>query len=240
MKGIYLLRINKKAYIGKDAQIDKSKRLKEHLTLLKRNEHYNKYLQSAFNKYKTYEYEVLFQSDNISLEELSNLEKEYIETYDSYNTGYNLTLGGEGGVGLVVDDKGKRLRSERAIGELNPHSKLTNKQFYEMVELFKQGKTNSEIAEIYNLHDRYVSLIRHKKRFKKLWETVEDYKEEKSNGQSRGLSYEDFIKVVDMLNNGATNVAVQRKFGLSDGTGSRIRHKKLYKRFWDKLEKNYQ
>lgn len=234
MKGIYSIEINQKFYVGKDAQIDKSKRLKEHLNLLEKNCHYNKYLQNSFNKYKAYKYRVLYKSDDITLEELSELEKYYIKKLNSYKDGYNLTLGGEGGLGLIVDEKGKQIRSERVVGELNPQSKLSNKQFYEIVKLFKAGKTNSEIAEIYNLHDRYVSLIRHKKRFKKLWATVKDYEEEKSNGQKRALTYNEFLQVVEMLKNGATNAGIERAFNLSAGTGSRIRHKKLYKRFWNK------
>ncbi|MDP4107754.1 MAG: nuclease [Bacillota bacterium] len=234
MKGIYSIEINQKLYIGKDAQIDKSKRLKDHLLMLKKNCHYNRYLQKSFNKYKKYKYRVLYKSNEISLEQLSKLEKHYIKKLGSYKQGYNLTLGGEGGLGIVVDEKGRQIRSERIIGELNPQSKLSNEQFYEIVELFKAGKTNSEVAEIYSLHDRYVSLIRHKKRFQKLWATVEDYEEEKSNGQKRALTYEQFIKVVEMLKKGATNAGIERAFNLSAGTGSRIRHKRLYRRFWNK------
>ncbi|TSI08725.1 nuclease [Lysinibacillus sp. BW-2-10] len=236
MKGIYSISIGGKIYVGKDAQIDKKKRLKEHLNLLKKNEHYNTYLQNAYNKHKEYKYCVLYKSDEITLEELSELKKEYINKLDSYNNGYNLTLGGEGGLGIVVDEQGRESRSKRTIGELNPQSKLSNEQFYEIVELFMQGKTNSEIAKMYNLHDRYVSLIRHKKRFKKLWETVEDYKEETSNGQRRGLDYNGFLKAVEMLKNGCTNAEIERTLGLSSGTGSRIRHKKLYKRFWNQYQ----
>ena len=188
MKGIYSIEINQRFYVGKDAQIDKSKRLKEHLLMLKKNRHYNKYLQKSFNKYKKYKYRVLYKSNEISLEQLSELEKHYIKKLDSYKKGYNLTLGGEGGLGIVVDEKGRQSRSERTIGELNPQSKLSNEQFYEMVELFKEGKTNSEIAEIYSLHDRYVSLIRHKKRFKKLWATVEDYEEEKVKWSKKSIN----------------------------------------------------
>lgn len=240
MKGIYCLKINNKVYIGKDAAIDKSKRLKEHLLMLKKDIHYNTYLQNAYNKYQNYDYEVIFQTDAISLDELSNLEQFYINKYNSYHNGYNLTLGGEGGLGIVVDEKGRRLRSERSIGELNPQSKLTNNQFFEIVELFKSGKTNSDIASIYNLHDRYVSLIRHKRRFKKLWDKVNDYEPVKSNGQPRNLTYEQFVTIVEMLKTGETNAEIERRFNLAAGTGSRIRHKKLYKRFWNQYLKNYQ
>lgn len=51
----------------------------------------------------------------------------------------------------------------------NSMAKLTPEQAKEIILLTLDGKTNKEIAEIYGLHDRYISLIRHKKRWKKIW-----------------------------------------------------------------------
>lgn len=235
MKGIYAIKINEKFYVGKDSQINKNKRLKEHLTLLKKNSHYNRYLQNAYNKYNgEYEYYILFEATKISNEELSDIEIFYIDYLDSYKRGYNLTLGGEGGTGIVISEEGKALRSERVKGELNPQAKLTNENFFEIVELFKVGKTNTEVGQQYGIHPQYVSLIRHKKRFKSLWDEVEEYTPTKSNGAIRGLSYEQFCELVDLLDEGWTNADLERKFSLGGGTGSRIRHKKLYKRYWNK------
>ncbi len=237
MKGIYGIEIDGKFYIGKDTQISKEKRHKEHINMLKKNTHYNKPLQEAFNNNDgIYKYHVLLQDTNISNEELEDLEVLFIKEVGSYDNGYNLTLGGIGGSGVIISNEERERRSLKTTGELNPQSKITNEQFFEIVELFKQGKTNSEIADIYGLHDRYVSLIRHKKRFKKLWNDIEDYVEEKSDGQKRGLNYEQFKGVVQMLDDGETNKAIEIKYNLSSGTGSRIRNKKLYKRYWNQYE----
>lgn len=237
MKGIYSIEIGGKFYIGKDTQISTQKRRKEHISMLKKNSHYNKPLQDAFNSNNgIYKYHIILQDDNISNEELEDLEVLFIKEIGSYDNGYNLTLGGVGGSGIIISDEEKERRSRKIIGELNPQSKITNEQFFEVVALFKQGKTNSEIANIYNLHDRYVSLIRHKKRFKKLWEQVEEYEEVKSDGQKRGLDYEQFKSVVQMLEDGFTNAAIEKKYKLGSGTGSRIRNKKLYKRYWNQYE----
>lgn len=233
-QGIYCIEIGGHQYIGKDMEIDKEKRLRGHVRLLNKNEHYNSFMQKAFNKYQEVNYSVLIEFRDISKEDLSKCERFYIDIFDTYKDGMNLTKGGEGGLGVRISDQERRNRSERTTGEKNPLSKLTNEDFYNIVELLKNGKTNKEIAQIYNLHDRYVSLIRHKKRFKNLWATIEDYVSEKSNSQQRGLTEEQFIEVVGLLNDGWTNADIQRKYGLSAGTGSRIRHKKLYKRYWDK------
>lgn len=237
MRGIYSIEICGKLYVGKDSRIIESKRLKEHLNMLRNGNHFNKGLQAAFNQDSNYRYTVHFQSDNISLAELAELEIEFIEKLGSYEDGFNRTLGGIGGRGVKLDEKARKSRSERTIGELNPQAKLTNEQFYEIVELLKRGKTNSEIAEVYNLHDRYVSLIRHKKRFKNLWATVHGYVPDTSDGQRRGLAYKEFIEVVKLIRTGATNAEIERTYSLSAGTGSRIRHRKLYKKYWDIYDK---
>lgn len=233
MKGIYSIKINNKYYVGKDVYIHQNKRLRQHLNLLRKNKHYNRYLQNAFNKYNgNYEYEILFKDAVITNEELSEIEQFYIELLDSYANGYNLTLGGEGGLGVKISDEERENRSIRFIGELNPQSKLSNKQFFEIVDLLKIGKTNSEIADLYNLNAGYVSLIRHKKRFKTLWKSVKDYKEIKSDGQLRGIDYETFKEIVSLLEY-ESNAEIERLYNLSSGIVSRIRHKKLYKKYWD-------
>lgn len=237
IKGIYYIKINGKYYIGKDTAILGNTRIKQHLNLLKKGEHYNTYLQYAYDKYKEFEYGIL-DSRICSLEELSQYEKMYIDHYDSYNNGYNLTIGGEGTGGYKYTEEQKEDLSKRFSGEKNGAAKLTNKQFYEIVEMLKAGNTNLEIAERYGIHDRYVSLIRHKKRFKRLWDTVEDYTPIASEAQLRNrgkVTEEMFVEIVKMLNEGATNAAIERRFNLSAGTGSRIRHKKLYKQWWDRL-----
>ena len=235
LKGIYYLKINGKYYIGKDVCIERMKRIKEHLWLLRRNAHYNPYLQNAYNKYKdTLEYGVLLET-NCTLEELSELEKEYIEKYDSYRNGYNLTIGGEGIGGYKLTEEQIEKCRVRMLGAKNPQAKLTAKQFFEIVMLLKEGKTNKEIAELYNLHPNYVSLIRHKKRFKHLWRFVKGYTPIKSEEQLKAkgkVTEEMFLEIVEMINNGATNAEIERKFGLSAGTASRIRHRKLYKQWW--------
>lgn len=58
-------------------------------------------------------------------------------------------------------------------GESHVSSKITETQAIEMIGLIKKGCTNKELAEIYPLHPRYISLIRHKRRWKALWDKLE-------------------------------------------------------------------
>lgn len=85
---------NNKKYIGLSRDI--SRRWNEHRSELNNQTHVNKYLQSAWNKYK----EVNFKFYIIELcdeELLSERECYYIQFYNSlsYQNGYNLTTGGE-------------------------------------------------------------------------------------------------------------------------------------------------
>lgn len=55
-------------------------------------------------------------------------------------------------------------------GETNSQAKLTEVQAVEIIEFILSGLSNIEVAYKFNLHDRYVSLIRGKKRWLYLWE----------------------------------------------------------------------
>ena len=63
----------------------------------------------------------------------------------------------------------KSLR-EGQKGETNSQAKITESQAIEIINLILEGLSNIEIADIFDLHDRYVSLIRGKKRWIYLWE----------------------------------------------------------------------
>jgi len=57
-----------------------------------------------------------------------------------------------------------------SVGSEDMHSaKVKEVDVLAMYALFKQYKTNAEVAEIFGLHERYVSLIRHGKRWEKTY-----------------------------------------------------------------------
>jgi hypothetical protein len=80
-------KINGKEYIGKTVTTIRKRR---------RYGYGNTYFQKALEKYgeKNFKWEVLWNG-NCSKSFLNELEKYYIYFYDTYNCGYNLTLGGE-------------------------------------------------------------------------------------------------------------------------------------------------
>lgn len=58
-------------------------------------------------------------------------------------------------------------------GETNSQAKITEREVYDIIDMMMQGFSNVEIASRFSIHDRYVSLIRGKKRWNHVWQTPE-------------------------------------------------------------------
>lgn len=123
--GIYCIKntINGKCYIGQAIKIQK--RLKSHWNNWQNPIYENITLYKAIKKYGIEKFEItILQSFHDSLGwktkiQLDELEKKYIQEYDSFNNGYNSTLGGDGGVlGYThTEETKKHLREVRFIQE---------------------------------------------------------------------------------------------------------------------------
>lgn len=88
-------KINNKKYIGQTVNIDRRKRV--HFNRLNKKNHHSPKLQMAWNKYGEDNFDFTYHTFVIeSIEELNVLEQQEIEKYDSFNNGYNMTLGGDG------------------------------------------------------------------------------------------------------------------------------------------------
>jgi group I intron endonuclease len=93
-------KVNRKLIVGKTEQNPELRR-RQHFSKLRRNSHYNKYLQRAWNKYgeEHFTFEVIEHLSAGTNSDLNSLEKHWINFFDSMNPekGYNLTEGGDGG-----------------------------------------------------------------------------------------------------------------------------------------------
>lgn len=92
---IYIIRnsINNKVYIGQTTQ-SLNKRFNGHCCYSKSDRSVNMYIKRAIRKYgrNNFSIELL---EECSIEDLNTREQYWINRYDSYNNGYNLTLGGQ-------------------------------------------------------------------------------------------------------------------------------------------------
>ena len=137
MIGIYKItnKINGHCYIGQS--VDINRRWQSH------RKNYgiesNISLYQAFNKYglDNFSFEIV---EECSIEELNDKEKFYIEYFQSYINGYNMTKGGEGTPGGVV--------------------KITEKDLIEIYNLLINSKqTQREIAKLYEVGEDTISEI---------------------------------------------------------------------------------
>lgn len=114
-------------YIGCSSNIEK--RIKDHLSALSRGDHANIKIQNTYNKYGKPVFEVLELCD---ISNLHNREIYYINIFDSYSNGFNLTLGGEG-----------------SSGENNSYAKYTEQDYCSVLKLLANtDKTYSEINRL--------------------------------------------------------------------------------------------
>jgi group I intron endonuclease len=143
-----------KHYIGKT--VNPKARKREHLCNSKT---INNKFYCAVRKYglDSFEYEVLFESILLSIDELNSVlnkkEKHFIKMFDSFNNGYNLTLGGDGQIGFKHSEKTKALyRQQRQSYSKETLEKMSNsakgkspsKETIEKIRLGNIGKGMSE------------------------------------------------------------------------------------------------
>ncbi len=122
MCGIYCIKnlINSKRYIGQS--VDIYKRWSCHTSALNNGVHCNRHLQRSWDKYgeKSFEFSIL-EECKIDKDILNKQEQYWINYYDSYNNGYNLTVGGDAysSFGVECSDEKKLKISKANTGRKN-------------------------------------------------------------------------------------------------------------------------
>lgn len=159
--GIYMFRnkINNKKYIGQS--VDLNGRLLYHLSCIRRRKTNTHVLYKAINKYGFENFEVYVLATfpiNRNIKQYLNItEKIFIQFYNSYNNGYNSTLGGDGGIFGYKRTEEQKLRqsnymkSHPIIKKEDPTAKkvyifnIENGLFYE----FKSTRDASRVLKSY-------------------------------------------------------------------------------------------
>ena len=87
--------VNGKWYIGKTRRADVSIRWNEHIKALNAGKHFNRHLQNAWKKYGFFNFDFRIISEypvDYDEKQLADAEIKYIDFFDSYRNGYNLTV----------------------------------------------------------------------------------------------------------------------------------------------------
>ena len=82
-------------YVGQTTNF--SRRISDHKEKLRANKHKNPKLQASWNKYGEENFTITKEQFDLTKEQLNEKEIAEIQKEDSYNNGFNLTLGGDGG-----------------------------------------------------------------------------------------------------------------------------------------------
>lgn len=119
-------------------------------------------------------------------------------------------------------------------GEENSGSKVTEEQVLLMYELFSLGYNNDYVAEQFGLHSRYVSLIRHGKRWTWLYERIgKVFPQSFSNGRYQLTKV---IEAWEMIKSGYINKQIADHTGIEASNISRLRSRQLWRDFIDFYE----
>lgn len=120
--GIYKIEniVNGKVYIGQSSWL--RKRIGVHIRRLRNGTHDNIHLQRSWNKYgeESFRFDIV---ENCDADKLNEEEIYWISFFDSYNSGYNQTIGGGGNRGYTYSDESKqKMRDHHAdvSAENNP------------------------------------------------------------------------------------------------------------------------
>jgi hypothetical protein len=105
-------------------------------------------------------------------------------------------------------------------GEANGMSKLKESEVKDIYDLLWQGYSNDQIGELYDVHPRYVSLIRHGKRWKKLYK---EYGKVFPKSFNYKFPLSTILTAWLLIKEGETNVNISKTTGLERSIVSRIR-----------------
>lgn len=134
--------VNHKKYIGLTNNI--ARRRARHFTDLRRKVHDNSFLQKEFNIYgeENFVFNVEFEGD-VTSDEISIKEQEYIRLYDSYRNGYNQNEGGN-------------------FGPSNGGSKLTQSDVFNILAALEfMSRPGQILADMYDVTRTTISRIKH-------------------------------------------------------------------------------
>lgn len=145
---IYMARnkINGKSYVGQTVGNLRDRRQGHIYNVLHKRD--NSYFHNALRKYDIENFTWKIIHDNVvDIDELNRLEIYYIGYYDTYDNGYNLTLGGGGSIGFKFSEEAKLKMSEARAGENNSfYGKKHSKETKLRISKANEGKDHTEEA----------------------------------------------------------------------------------------------
>jgi len=228
---------NGKRYIGYSN--DLNRRLFDHWTQLKLNQHPNKILQKDFTE-EDFKIEILETFINVDNDFISKFEKEVILKYDSFNNGYNQTPGGE--------KQGQKNNNDILLSVLfilthYENSGVVVQKLFKMSESavlrLKNHQSHLHIYEIVkNMSKETISNMKEEcEREYDISNAIKTHRSEVTLG-SRKLDRETVLQIISVCNNRQrVGGIVERHLGLASQHSSRIKRGLRYREYYDEYLK---
>lgn len=119
-------------------------------------------------------------------------------------------------------------------GEENGCSSLSENDVLRIYDMVIAGKTNNEISAVFDVHPRYVSLVRHGKRWGHLFfdHNISKMADRQSFGKLT-ISFDSAMSLLDELVAGKKQAKqIAKDYGLHPTTISHIKRKKMWGDLW--------
>lgn len=239
MTGIYYFKnkINEKYYIGQS--IDIYRRIKAHHMVdykNKNNSCYNTKFYEALRKYELDNFEIGV-IEECSYELLSEREKYWIEYYNSFENGYNSTLGGEIlSPNLFTEETENKRQATRELnktlqGENHPRAKLSNEEVSYLRTKYIEGYGLDELyqnyKEIYPIKSGFANMLRGKSYTKV--EPIPTKADLQHRTGKRMLTVEQVRKIRQLKSEGQKRTEIARIMDIPVTTVDGVIYNKTYK-----------
>lgn len=197
---------NKKFYIGSSINIEKRKY--HHINSLRKDKHFNRHLQRAFNKYGEEWFEFSIIEKEVELDKLTEREQYYIDTLKpEYNQRKTAEIRG-----LVIIPKHLRIKRSKECH----FRKLDHKQIIEIQELRNSGMLLKDIGKIYNIHPSHISRVANKT----AW--YGGYSSDHNAERKKICNRIDKVKLMELNNSGCSQGKIAKIFGVDPSSISKM------------------
>lgn len=231
--GIYIIKNIKtnKVYVGQTKQKFK-KRYWAHLWALRNGIHFNKKLQSSYNKYGEdfFEFQIVEIIDNPDC--LDEKEKEYIQKFDSISNGYNISEGGKD----IDFSKYISPNIRKEVGQKNS-KRMLGRQLSEETK-----KRMRESSRHLSPSPETIEAVRNYMKNRKVQEETRDKLRKANTGENSPVTKftnEDVSKIKEMINNGVQVKKIAEKYCVSYGAISAIKHNRQWKHIKPEIKISY-
>lgn len=217
----YTNKLNGKSYIGYSQNIEN--RYQQHLYDANHPERKGTGIDIAIRKYgiENFTFEILELDEK---EDLSERERYWISYYDSYNNGYNRTVGGDG---LSGEEHPRAILTQQQVWDIREQYRLGVRRSEVFTPYLKQGITERCLLKVWN-HETWIGVHDdvYTEENRLLHKSQIGHSEDQIglSSEDRKIKQEEIALWLIDYNNGMTINAIAKKYHRDNGTVEKYIH----------------